>query len=110
MSNVRKLLLIARPMSIDMKLFLVMLLLLFLMDGLAANIFSKFFYKFAEPEAAQQIKAKQKRQITVKCDEDQLMLHLANLEVVSPDRIVSLTSRGDLKKFCDKVRWLGDHF
>ena len=34
------------------------------------------------------------------CNEDKLMLHLATLEIISPDRIITLTTYENIHEFC----------
>lgn len=69
--------------------------------GCGMNPLKKFFYKFKDENESESL-VKPKRELA-KCDEDQLMLQLAHLGVSSPDRIVSMTTAGDLAGLCKKV-------
>lgn len=90
-----------------MKIHLIIAAAILVSHADSTNVFTKFFYKFKEEgekdENKNLVNTKIKRHVVNQCDEDQLMLHLAALAIEGPDRIITLTTKGDLKKLCTKV-------
>lgn len=81
------------------KMNFIIVALFFIDFGCCTNPLKKFFFKFEHDEG---VDVKLKRQ-ALRCDEDQLVLQLANLGVMSPDRLVAMSTIGNLDEMCQKV-------
>lgn len=63
----------------------------------------KFFYKFAEDSQSSNKIVNNRGIHHVICNENELLLHLSSLEIIGPDRIVTLIAAENVNDFCIKL-------